>query len=157
MKMRAMFSVVVAAAAALMLLGGCSSSKDHGTSGGNPAAGQTANLVCPMSGKLVAVGATGTTRAYDGKTVGFCCPNCPAEWDKLPDADKKAKLDAAMEKQDSMVANAKCPVSGQAVSKAVPMRVFDGKIVGFCCGSCPTTWDNLSDADKKAKLETAMK
>lgn len=157
MKMQAMFSVVVAAAAALWL-GGCSSSKDQGASGANPPAGQTANLVCPMSGKVVAVGKDAPpTRMFDGKAVGFCCTKCPAEWDKLTDADKKAKLSAAKEKQDSLVVNSKCPVEGGTVNKTVEMRVYDGKIVGFCCAACPPEWDKLSDADKKAKLDAAMK
>jgi hypothetical protein len=33
---------------------------------------------------------------YKGMKVGFCCPNCPPEWDKLTDAEKEAKLKEAM-------------------------------------------------------------
>jgi hypothetical protein len=36
------------------------------------------------------------TRQFEGKTVGFCCEMCPPAWDKLSDADKAKKLQAAM-------------------------------------------------------------
>ena len=157
MKLRDMFSVVAVATLALLWLGGCGPSKTGDMAVGNSPAGQTANLVCPMTGKVVAVGTAGATRTFDGKVVGFCCTNCPAEWDKLSEADKKAKLSAAMEKQNSMVANAKCPITGQPINKTIDMRIYDGKIVGFCCAACPAEGDKLSDADKKAKLDAAMK
>jgi hypothetical protein len=32
-------------------------------------------------------------RDYKGQKVAFCCAGCPAEWDKLTDAQKQAKLD----------------------------------------------------------------
>jgi ribosomal protein L24E len=138
-------------------LGGCSSAKNSGTAVVDPQPGQTANLVCPMSGKLVAVGAGVPTRNFDGKVVGFCCAKCPAQWDNLPDTEKKIKLSAAMDKQGTLVANTKCPIEGGAINKDIEMRIFDGKIVGFCCAACPPQWDKLSDADKKAKLDAAMK
>lgn len=31
-------------------------------------------------------------REYKGQKVAFCCKMCPAEWDKLSDAEKEAKL-----------------------------------------------------------------
>jgi hypothetical protein len=158
MKLRDMFSVVAVATLALWWLGGCPSAKESGDPVGKPAAGQSANLVCPMSGKVVAVGNDAPpTRTFEGKVVGFCCAKCPAEWDKLSDADKKAKLAVAKDKQDTLVANAKCPIEGGAVNKSVEMRIYDGKIVGFCCAACPPQWDKLSDADKKAKFDAAMK
>ena len=32
---------------------------------------------------------------YKGHRVAFCCAGCPAMWDKLSDAEKKAKLSKA--------------------------------------------------------------
>jgi hypothetical protein len=158
MKLRDMLSVVAVATLALWWLGGCSSSKEPGSPVKNSVAAEPANLVCPMSGKVVAVGKDAPpTSTFEGKAVGFCCAKCPAAWDKLSDADKKAKLAAAMDKQNSMVANAKCPMTSQPINKAIDMRIYDGKIVGFCCAGCPEEWDKLSDADKKAKLDAAMK
>ncbi|MCG3181437.1 MAG: hypothetical protein BIFFINMI_03831 [Phycisphaerae bacterium] len=52
-----------------------------------------ANARCPMMGG--SVHASAGTRQFEGKTVGFCCPGCPAKWDQLTDAQKKAKLTAS--------------------------------------------------------------
>ncbi len=38
------------------------------------------------------------TREYKGQKVAFCCAMCPPAWDKLTDAQKEAKLKAAMDK-----------------------------------------------------------
>ncbi len=52
------------------------------------------NARCPMMGSPIKADSVPETltRAYEGGTVGFCCGKCPAEWDKLSDADKAAKL-----------------------------------------------------------------
>lgn len=34
------------------------------------------------------------TTQFKGQTVAFCCSACPAQWNKLTDAQKQAKLDA---------------------------------------------------------------
>lgn len=51
------------------------------------------NAKCPMMG--LAVSKSIETRKFEGKTVGFCCAGCPTAWDKLSDAEKRQKLDAA--------------------------------------------------------------
>ena len=58
------------------------------------------NVRCPISGKKInrAKVPDSLIREYKGQKVGFCCPNCPPEWDKLTDAEKDAKLKAAMPK-----------------------------------------------------------
>jgi hypothetical protein len=52
------------------------------------------NVKCPMSGKEIDPAKVPDTqvRDYNGKKVGFCCPACPPEWDKLSAAEKDAKL-----------------------------------------------------------------
>ena len=51
------------------------------------------NARCPiMGGNPVAA----LTRDYNGQKIGFCCSGCPAQWDKLTDAEKDAKLAKAM-------------------------------------------------------------
>ena len=75
----------------------------HGAHGSHTAPAQTqpttapvkvANAKCPMMGGVVeATKANASlTREYKGQTVLFCCGGCPAEWDKLTDAEKAAKL-----------------------------------------------------------------
>jgi soluble cytochrome b562 len=53
---------------------------------------------CPITGKAIDImnRPKDCTRMYKGMKVGFCCPNCPPEWDKLTDAEKDAKLKAVM-------------------------------------------------------------
>lgn len=54
--------------------------------------------------------------------------------------------------------NTKCPMMGGTIQpeKVTPAltREFNGQKVAFCCGGCPDMWDNLSDAQKQAKLST---
>ena len=52
--------------------------------------------------------------------------------------------------------NASCPIMGTPIDLSkVPdslTREYKGKKVAFCCAGCPVTWDELSDAEKDAKL-----
>lgn len=52
------------------------------------------NTRCPIMGLPIdpAKVPENLTRMYNGKKVGFCCPMCPAKWDKLSDQEKQAKL-----------------------------------------------------------------
>ena len=58
------------------------------------------NSKCPIMGGAIdpdKVPAS-LTRQYKGQTVGFCCGGCPGTWDRLSDAEKASKLQAAMAK-----------------------------------------------------------
>ena len=52
------------------------------------------NTKCPISGGVVSPDGVpeNLTRVYKGQKIGFCCDGCPAEWDKLTDANKDAEL-----------------------------------------------------------------
>lgn len=54
------------------------------------------NVKCPiMKGDIDPAKVTdATTREFNGQKVAFCCGGCPAQWDKLSDKEKQAKLDA---------------------------------------------------------------
>lgn len=71
------------------------------------------------------------------------------------------KMCAAPAAGDGKAVNSKCPIMGSKIDPAnVPAnltRVFKGQTVGFCCGGCPGAWDKLSDDEKQAKLDAAMK
>jgi hypothetical protein len=56
------------------------------------------NVRCPIMGTKIdpADVPEELTRQWKGKTVGFCCPGCPAKWDELTDEQKKEKLKAVM-------------------------------------------------------------
>ncbi|MDD4890273.1 MAG: hypothetical protein PHU85_10125 [Phycisphaerae bacterium] len=55
------------------------------------------NTKCPIMGGAFdpAAIAADATREWKGQKVGFCCGGCPEAWDKLTDAEKQAKIDAA--------------------------------------------------------------
>jgi hypothetical protein len=77
-----------------MMGSGCTMGK-MGAAGNNVEKSGTTivNARCPiMGGKPV----TALTRDYNGQKVGFCCGGCPAQWDKLTDAEKNVKLAKAM-------------------------------------------------------------
>jgi hypothetical protein len=52
------------------------------------------NSKCPITGGALSQDGVveSLTRDYKGQKIGFCCDGCPAEWDKLSDADKDAEL-----------------------------------------------------------------
>ena len=54
------------------------------------------------------------------------------------------------------IVNARCPVMGSKLDPAkVPAkltRIYKDKNVGFCCKSCPNTWDKMSAESKEQKL-----
>jgi hypothetical protein len=61
-----------------------------------PAVAKVVNTKCPIMGGAVdpKTVADALTREFKGQKVGFCCGGCPAQWDKLSDAEKEAKLKA---------------------------------------------------------------
>jgi hypothetical protein len=64
--------------------------------GGAMAAAEFVNVRCPIMGTPIDPAAVPSelVRVYKGQKVAFCCGGCPAEWDKLTDAEKDAKLAA---------------------------------------------------------------
>lgn len=62
----------------------------------------TVNDRCPITGDkidMMNAPAELTTTIYKGMKVGFCCPKCPPEWDRLSDAEKDAKLEKVRHKE----------------------------------------------------------
>lgn len=141
-----------------------------------------ANAKCPIMGnKINPEQVTGElTRTFQGEKVAFCCAGCPAQWDKLSEQQKQAKLEKVAHpepakaegdhgdhaehhgqqtRSDSGVVNKRCPIMGGKVKQAnlsdSLVRSYQGKKVGFCCGHCPAAWDKLSDEQKQARLEKA--
>ena len=56
------------------------------------------------------------------------------------------------------VCNTMCPITGKKIDMMnVPgnlTTMYKGQKVGFCCQACPVSWENLTDEEKDAKLET---
>ena len=65
---------------------------------GKPVPKTVINARCPIMGTALDRDKVPAelTRAFRGQKIGFCCAGCPAAWDKLADAEKAAKLEAAM-------------------------------------------------------------
>ncbi len=55
------------------------------------------NATCPIMGSPIDPQAVtpALSRTFQGRTVAFCCGGCPAQWDRLSDAQKLQKLKAA--------------------------------------------------------------
>ena len=80
---------------------GCNQSTSTGTSdNAAPQSGQavasnagslkSVNAECPVMGGEVT--SDGGTAEWNGKLIGFCCPECVPKWEKLSDEEKAKKL-----------------------------------------------------------------
>lgn len=58
---------------------------------------QFVNSRCPIMGSPINAEkvTADLIRTYQGQKVAFCCPSCPAAWDRLNDAQKETKLKLA--------------------------------------------------------------
>ncbi len=84
----------------------------------------------------------------------------PTLTDAVKDATKV--VEDAVEAAEAKFANIRCPI--MAKNKIDPtnvdaslIREFKGQKVAFCCDSCPSRWDKLSDDEKVTKLAAAAK
>src|SRR5688500_18536466 len=120
------------------------------------AAGKAINEKCPVTDTPPAAQ---STAVHEGRTVAFCCNNCPETFKKEP-AKFLAKLPKAEEKKPepkkeepkpvaAKPVNDKCPVSGKAIDAAFTTK-HDNKLVAFCCGMC-------EEAFKKEPAKSAAK
>ena len=59
------------------------------------------NKCCPMEGTEIDCNNVPLqlTAQYKEELIGFCCPKCRMEWNKLSDEERDAKLKAAMEEK----------------------------------------------------------
>ena len=57
------------------------------------------NKRCPIMGTKIdpAEVPEKLTREFKDKKVGFCCPGCPAKWDRLSEEEKEKKIEEAQE------------------------------------------------------------
>ncbi len=91
-------STVIFSTLLTFVLAGCNSSDSGTTEKEKEATPDTktvafVNTHCPiMMGKIDPKGATTT---WQGKTVGYCCDECKATFEKLSDKDKKKALTKA--------------------------------------------------------------
>ena len=78
-----------------LVLAGCA---DPASTTSTVAAAEPVNAVCPvMKGKIDGE----TSVDWNGKKVGFCCPPCIDEWNKMSDEDRQKALDEAAKGGDA--------------------------------------------------------
>ncbi|MCP5517816.1 MAG: hypothetical protein H7A45_11245 [Verrucomicrobiales bacterium] len=82
-------------------------------------AGVADDAKCPVSGKPVDAS---VTRNVNGKTVAFCCENCPGALEK-----KLNTTDAGCDK---------CPISGKTADPKTRMLHSVTEAVYLCCAKC---------------------
>ncbi|HOJ60348.1 MAG TPA: hypothetical protein PK878_08670 [bacterium] len=88
--------------------------------------------VCPISGKPV------TTELYAIKNnilVQFCCPNCPAAFQKDPKGTVEKMLGQGIAPILLTFEQKECPVSHEPVSGNSSV-VHEGKVIELCCDAC---------------------
>lgn len=87
---------------------------------------------CPVSGKPIN---KEVFLDFQGQRIYFCCPSCPAEFQKDPE-----KYFAQLEKDHIELENIQqsCPVSAEKLGEHGEASVihFKGRTVKFCCPSC---------------------
>lgn len=91
--MKKLAAISATALIASVMLVGCASEKSTASTNQSTtvAASMPVNAKCPLSGEEVD---PDTTVSYKGQTVAFCCPKCRAQWNKMTDAQRDAKLAA---------------------------------------------------------------
>ena len=95
------------------------------------------NKKCPVTGRNVAAG---KTSVFQGQVIGLCCDKCKKRFDKNPGKfiGKVAEFKPA--KKEVVAINKKCPVTGRNVA-AGKTSVYQGQVIGLCCGKCKAKFD----------------
>ena len=117
------------------------------------------NDVCPILGDKVPGDAK--TVAWNGHTIGFCCPPCEDDWNKLSDEKKQTFVDRFKDKAIASAVdqpvNRLCPVLGNPVKPDGGRVTWNGHVVGFCCPPCDKDWNKFSEDKKQAFVDRALK
>ena len=110
-----------------------------------PLAAKPINAKCSFTGKPLN---PKFTSGFDGQVIGFCCGKCKARFDKNPAKGiKKVKEYKPVPKP----INTACPFTGAQLTPKFT-SVFDGQVIGFCCGKCMARFDkNPAKGIKKVK------
>jgi YHS domain-containing protein len=142
----------------------------HGNHAGHahaePESSNPVNAMCPIGKEPIEE--SGGQSVYKGKTIGFCCPGCDAEFSAWDESKKDEFVAMAMmgsepgieadhgamskEFQDAVVPYMfnTCAVSGEELgSMGDPIvKTYEGREVKFCCKMCVPRFEK----DLKASL-----
>jgi len=116
---------------------------------------------CPVSG---AAAKEDHKVVKDGKTIYFCCDNCPTKFEK--EGKKYATQVNYQLFETHQLKQKACPISGQKVDPEMKAKVGKGEVeVAFCCDKCqgkvkaakPADQVNLVFKDVKKGFEPVKK
>jgi YHS domain-containing protein len=116
---------------------------------------------CPVSG---AAAKEDHKVEKDGKTVYFCCDNCPKKYEG--NESKFAAKTNYQLFQTNQIKQKACPLTGKELNPETKTKVGKGGVeVAFCCNNCkgkvakakPDEQVNLVFKDVKKGFETAKK
>ena len=119
---------------AYLALFGCSTSNDPADSVPSPTGtvAQAVNTICPIMGGKVTD--DGGRVDWNGKTVGFCCPDCIGEWNEFSDDEKTMKLAESSHAVESQRGAHRAPLTNLPVY----IRSFERSVRSDCLGTIPT-------------------
>lgn len=100
---------------------------------------------CPVSGRAVVEDGTAE---YLGKTVYFCCQNCPKAFTKSP--EKFATKASHQLAQTGQIIQVACPISGRELNPETAIEVANVK-VAFCCENCQAKTEK-AEGEEQLKL-----
>lgn len=106
------------------------------------------NATCPVMGNPAIRDVSIT---YRGKTLYFCCPGCPDQFDATQ-AEMKAKANFQL-LQTGQIAQVACPLAGHDLNPEVSVTV-NGQKVMLCCPDCRKRMMKLSANKRFAALFT---
>ena len=112
------------------------------------------NAVCPVTDEPMD---PKNTVQYKGKTIAFCCADCPDSFKKEPAKYmKKVEAEEAKNKKpkgeqpaadSTRPVNTLCPVEKEnAVDPTTATTLYKGKTIGFCCDDCIKKFERDPDA-----------
>lgn len=96
------------------------------------AEGYTRQDKCPMSGKPASME---FSKVKDNALLAFCCPNCPAGYEKDPEGVLGKVEEKKMAPVILTLKQTACPVSGHDVNEST-FVVAEGKKILLCCDGC---------------------
>jgi hypothetical protein len=134
------------------------------------------NFYCPITGLPIESEEVTEelTRMFNDERIAFSYKGAAEEWDELSDEEKKAKLEKARyekvvrrddddkakaeERVFIELVNDRCPINPETKINLDKLneklvREFDGQFVAFSNEDAVKAWEELLDADKKAKLD----
>ena len=103
---------------------------------------------CPLSGGPAK---EASSVAFLGKTVHFCCDNCPKAFASKKDSKEVLQKVMLQFVETGQAVQVGCPMSGNKVNPETLVSIGQTE-VGFCCKNCKGKFEKASADDQLALL-----